>query len=145
METGEKMEKTVRNKIRINAPREKVWQVLSRVEYIKQWDDVPDSFGGEALYPGAVLEWEGHAKLTVTVFREPEEMRMRLFLPKVDLAPEKYEVYYTYRLEDAGGETLLELEVGDFAGLPDAQDYCDASLEFVTDGGQKIKELAENL
>src|SRR5690554_2748763 len=109
---------TVTDKVLISAPKSKVWEVLTHTQYIKQWDDVPKTFTEDKIYMGAALHWEGHAKMTVTVFKEEEQLTQNLFLPKVDLPAEKYNVNYTYRLSENNGQTELEFEIGDFTPLP---------------------------
>lgn len=134
---------TVQHRILIDAPAQKVWQVLTRSEFIAQWDELPENFTADALQHGSILEWEGYSRLTVTEFEPAKKLKMNLFLPKVLLNPAAYDLNYTYTLTESDGQTLLSIDIGDFSPIPDTQSYCDASIEFADAGGKKIKELSE--
>ncbi|MBX2916896.1 MAG: SRPBCC domain-containing protein [Cyclobacteriaceae bacterium] len=134
----------VRDQIEINASKEKVWEVLTNPVFIKQWDDIPESYAGGNLKIGSVIEWEGHSKLTVTQFDKSNSLTLKMYLPKVNLAPTEYDVKYHYTLTAVNGLTILNFEIGDFSQLPKAKDYYDATLEWVQTAKLKIRELAEN-
>jgi uncharacterized protein YndB with AHSA1/START domain len=134
----------VKDQIEINASKEEVWEVLTNPEFIKQWDDIPESYSGGHLNLGSVIEWEGYSKLTVTQFDKGNNLSLKMYLPKVNLAPTEYDVKYKYTLTAANGGTILHLEIGDFSQLPKAKDYYDATLEWVQTAKLKIKELTEN-
>ena len=133
----------VKDKIEINASKEKVWEVLTNPNFIKQWDDIPENYPGGHLQINSVLEWEGYSKMTVTEFDKPNKLKMNLYLPKVELEPTEYDINYTYDLTEVNGKTVLAFEIGDYAQLTKAIDYYDASLEWVQTAKQKIKELSE--
>lgn len=133
----------IKDQIEVNASKEKVWDVLTNPDFIKQWDDIPDNYPGGHLKLGSVIEWEGYAKLTVTEFDKPNKLKMNLYLPKVELEPTQYDVNYIYLLTEKDGKTIITFEIGDFSKLPKAKDYYDASLEWVQTAKQKIKELSE--
>ncbi|MCE7057703.1 SRPBCC domain-containing protein [Algoriphagus sp. AGSA1] len=133
----------VKDQIEINAPIEKVWDVLTKAEYYRQWDDLPESFAGEELVKGDVLEWEGFSRMTVVECKKHEELKMKLFLPKVNLDPSKYDITYSYYLSGQGDKTQLNFSIGDFSPLPDAKSYYDATIGFLNTAKEKIKTLAE--
>lgn len=133
----------VKDKIEINASKEKVWDVLTNPDFIKQWDDIPENYSGGHLQLNSVIEWEGYSKMTVTEFDKPNKLKMNLYLPKVDLEPTKYDTNYVYFLREINGKTVLSFEIGDYSQLPKAKDYYDASLEWVQTAKQKIKTLSE--
>ncbi len=135
----------VTEEIEINASKDKVWEVLINPGFIKQWDDIPENYPGGHLQLGSVIEWEGYSKMTVTELDKFNKLKMSLFLPKVDLAPSLYDVNYVFCLTEEKGNTILNIEIGDFATLPKANDYYEASLEWGQTAKQKIKDLAENL
>lgn len=131
------------DQIQINSPMSKVWNVLVRPEYIRQWDDVPENFEKESLSAGAVLEWPGSACLTVTLFHPHSRLCMAYQNPK--WVSKVDGIAYDYELQESSEGSLLIISVGDWAKVPDgrAQDYYGASIEFVQTALAKIKELAE--
>lgn len=134
----------VRNQIEITASAERVWEVLTDPHFIKQWDDIPESYSGGHLKLESVLDWEGYSRLTVTAFEKPTLLSLKMYLPKVNLEPTSYNVAYSYQLNGDSEKTTLLFVIGDFATLPNAQDYFDSTLEWVETARLKIKELAEN-
>lgn len=134
---------TVKHTITIDATAQKVWEVLTRSEYIAQWDELPEHFALKEIQRGSVIEWEGYSRLTVSKLVPLRKLSMDLFLPKVPLDPAAYDISYTFDLAVSDGKTILEITIGDFSPLPNAQSYYDASVEFAQNGGQKIKELSE--
>lgn len=132
----------VKESIEINAPATKVWDVLVTPRYIKEWDDVPEGFADEQLRLGSVLEWPGHARLTVVTFEPGRCLSLRLVVASWQ-PPIPDNIAYTYALAVSGGQTILTITVGDFGQLLDGQDYYDASIEFSQTASRKIKDLAE--
>lgn len=135
---------TVKDHIEINASKDKVWDVLTNPDFIKQWDDIPENYSGGHLQLNSVIEWEGYSKMMVTEFDKPNKLKLNLYPFKVELAPSQYDASYIYFLTKKGGKTILSFEIGDFSTLPKGKDYYDASLEWVQTAKQKIKELAED-
>lgn len=133
---------TVTEVIEISAPASEVWDVLISTRYIKMWDDVPEGFADERLRNGSVLEWPGHAKLTVTEMEPYRHLRLALVAAKWQ-SPIPDDIAYTYDLAEVQDKTTLVITVGDFGQLPDGQDYYDASIEFAQTASRKIKELSE--
>jgi len=133
----------VKDKIEINASKEKVWDVLTNPYFIKQWDDIPENYSGGHLQLNSVIEWEGYSKMTVTECDKPNKLKMNLYLPKVELEPSQYDTNYIYFLTEINGKTILSFEIGDYSQLPKAKDYYEASLEWVQTAKQKIKDLSE--
>jgi uncharacterized protein YndB with AHSA1/START domain len=133
----------VKDKIEINAAKEKVWEVLTNPDFIKQWDELPENYSSGQLKMGSVIEWEGYSRLIVTEFEEASKLKLSMFLPRVTLDASMYDVSYQYTLSGDKNSTVVHFEIGDFSTLPNAQDYYDASLTFVQTAKGKIKELAE--
>ncbi|MCL4262827.1 MAG: SRPBCC domain-containing protein [Anaerolineae bacterium] len=137
----------VKETIEISAPITKVWEVLVTPRYIKEWDDVPEGFADDRLRMGTVLEWPGHARLTVVTF-EPYQHLSLVLVAASWQPPIPDDIAYTFNLAESEGpesegQTILTVTVGDFGRLPDGQDYYDASVEFAQTAVPKIKELAE--
>lgn len=133
----------VKKTISIKAPPSKVWEVLTRPEFIKQWDELPDDFGNAPLSKGSVINWEGYSKLTVTGFEPGKLLKMKLYAEKWEKPEAAYDVAYTFAIDEKEGHTSLLLSIGDFAVLPNGQPYYEASLEFADTATKKIKELSE--
>lgn len=131
------------DQVQISSPVSRVWDVIVRPEYIRQWDDVPESFEAASLTIGSVLEWPGNARLSVTVFNPHSRLRLAYQNPKWDSKVDG--IAYDYELQESSDGSLLIARVGDWARAPDgrAQDYYDASTEFVQNALAKIKELSE--
>lgn len=133
----------VKNNIRIDAPVTRVWEVLTKPEYIRQWDELPEDFGDYEVHPATIIEWPGHSRLRVIDFEINKKLRYSLYVPAWN--DENFtNVGYTYTLSsDQDGNTWLGIEIGDFALLTESVKYYDASIEFGQTASQKIKELAE--
>ena len=141
--SNERQQLIATDQVRISAPVSKVWDVLVKPEYIRQWDDVPEGFDAATLTAGSVLEWPGSARLEVTVFNPYSRLRLAYQNPTWDAAVDG--IAYDYELQQSAGGSVLIARVGDWANAPDgrAHDYYDASVEFVQAAMAKIKELAE--
>lgn len=131
------------DQISINAPIQKVWDVLTNPKFIKEWDDIPENYTGGLLKLNSVIEWEGHAKMVVTEFEEVKTLKLNLYLPKVNLDPSQYDVCYRYSLK-TNREIVLDFEIGDFSPLPNSHDYYEGTIEWLNTAKFKIKELAES-
>jgi len=137
----------VEKKININASVNKLWEVLTTADYIRQWDDLPAAFTEKQLHHGSTIAWEMEertTKLTVISFEPFKELKLALYVSRWPAPESTYNIVYHYELNPNGGVTTLTIRIGDFAALgPMAQDYYDASVEFADTGGDKIKQLAE--
>lgn len=130
-------------RIQISSPVSRVWEVIVTPEYIRQWDDVPEHFTAPSLVAGSVLEWPGSARLAVTVLTPHSRLRLAYHNPTWDSHVDG--IAYDYEMHESSAGSLLIARVGDWAKAPDgrAQDYYQASVEFVHSALAKIKELAE--
>lgn len=135
----------VKNNIRINAPVTTVWEVLTKPQYIRQWDDLPEDFGDYDIHPATIIEWPGYSKLSVVEFELNKSLRYSLFVP----AWKEHDVTnvgYTYSLSaDENGYTWLGIEIGDFALITEGDKYYDESFTFGETASKKIKEIAEQI
>ncbi len=80
--------------------------------------------------------------MTITAFEPAQRLRMALYGATWEQPPSAYDIAYTFTLTAEDDGTLLTITVGDFAPLTNGQEYYDASVEFASDAGQKIKQLA---
>lgn len=133
----------VENNIRIDAPVARVWEILTKPEYIRQWDNLPEDFGDFEIHPATIIEWPGSAKLSVVEFELNKRLRYALYVPAWN-NESITNVGYTYTLSvDDNGYTWLSVEIGDFALITEGDSYYDESISFGETASQKIKELAE--
>ncbi|MBB6611697.1 SRPBCC domain-containing protein [Pontibacter sp. Tf4] len=133
----------VTDKITIAALPARVWEVLTNPAYMRQWEEMPENFGDEPLQLGSVITYEGFSTLTVTTFEVNRLLVLSVYLPNVALAPTDYNIAYRFTLRPENGHTVLDFEIGDFAPVPNAQQYYDMSVQFAETSLQKIKTLAE--
>ncbi len=140
--------------IQIKAPISKVWEVLTKPEYMEAWFDLAadySSMKGEPLKLGSEILWKNdehkvYVKGEVIELEKEKLLTTSLYDEawKIKLAPE--EVAYSYTLTENKEGTLLELKFGDFTKVPEGekiyQDFVGApkNTEF-----EKIKMLAEGL
>lgn len=101
------------SKVAIRAPRTVVWDVLTRPEYVRQWQydselstdwRVGESIRFRAEWQGQVFEQWG----TVLEFNSPTRVRYDLFAPRPGLEdrPENY-FTMTYELDDLDEGVLV--------------------------------------
>lgn len=133
----------VKNNIRIDAPVNRVWEVLTKPEYIRQWDELPEDFGDYEIHPATVIEWPGYSKLSVVELELNRKLRYTLYVPAWN-DESINSIGYTYVITvDDNGYTWLGIEIGDFAILSEGDKYYDASVTFGETASHKIKALAE--
>ncbi len=132
----------VKNNIRIDAPVGKVWEILTRPEYIRQWSYLPEDFGDYEIHSATIIERPGISVMRVTEFDENKLLRYSLYMS--DWNNEAVNVGYVYTLSvDDDGHTWLGVEIGDFAIITEGDQYYDESVIFGETASHKIKELAE--
>lgn len=133
----------VQHSTRIDAPLNRVWEVLTKPQYIRQWDELPEDFGDYEISPATIIEWPGYSKLSVVEFELNRKLRYALYVPAWN-DESINNIGYTYSLSvDDNGFTWLSVEIGDFAILNEGDKYYDESFTFGQTASQKIKELAE--
>jgi len=103
------------SRVKINAPLQKVWNILTKPEFVRQWQ-----FGSELLTNWKVgsnirfkTEWEGKTYEQwgkILEIRQNELIKYSLFAPRPDLEdkPENYFVM-SYVLIIENGQTKLEI------------------------------------
>jgi uncharacterized protein YndB with AHSA1/START domain len=136
----------VRETVTIDAPVAAVWEVLTTLRWIAEWDDLPDEWESDWLALGSELRWNrvdgGCTKLTVVALEPGERLRLALYGSTWPLPPSAYDVGYAYSLAPVAGGTRLDIEIGDFDALPHGEDFHAASLDFAERAGRKIGEIA---
>ena len=134
----------VKHSIKINATPSRVWEILTKPEYIRQWDKLPEDFGDFQIDPVTVIEWPGQRRLNVVEFDLNSKLSYSLSIPEWEQQGVLH-IGYNYSLSiDSEGYTWLGIEIGDFAILTEADKYYDESAIFGQTASQKIKDLAEN-
>ncbi|TDE18169.1 SRPBCC domain-containing protein [Dyadobacter psychrotolerans] len=134
----------VESKTIIDAPVNKVWEVLIAPKFIRQWDSLPEDFADYYLEVGREIEWSGSSKITVTKMVAHEYLSMSLFLAKWGLSPSEVNISYAYTISVSGEQTVLSVKIGDFGALPEGEEYHMTYAEFAEKVLEKIKALAEN-
>jgi len=107
--------RTTRSTVRIDAPLETVWRVVTEPGYVKQWQygstlDTDWTVGSRIRFSS---EWEGQRFEqwgTVLTVEEPHRVIYSLFAPRPGLEdrPENY-FTMTYELNEDEGGTLLAI------------------------------------
>lgn len=130
------MELLVKNKITINAPAKKVWDVLTNPEQTKKY-----MFGCETVSdwkPGSTLEWKGNYEGKEMVFVKgkivniiPKKLLVYTTIdpnnPAIEDKPENY-LTVTYDLKEENGVTVLTVTQGDYNKVADGESrYKEAS------------------
>ena len=134
----------VKNKVLINAPLNKVWEVLIAPKFIRQWDALPEDFQDYYLETGREIEWAGSSKIVVTEMVAQETLKQSLYLSKWGIAPSECDISITYTLQNIDENTELSVLIGDFGQLAGGDvSYINYS-EFAEKALGKIKALAEN-
>lgn len=133
----------VKNNVRINAPVSRVWEILTKPQHIRQWNELPEDFGDYEVHPATIIEYPGFSKLSVVEFELNKNLSYSLFVSAWK-EQNVSNIGYTYSLSvDDNGYTWLGIEIGDFAVLTEGQKYYDESFSFGQTASQKIKEIAE--
>ena len=133
----------VNHSIRIEASPSHVWEVLTKPQYIRQWDALPEDFGDYEIHPATIIEWPGQRSLNVVEFDLNRRLSYQLEVPEWKEQGVSH-IGYNYSLSiDADGFTWLGIEIGNFAILTESDKYYDESSNFGLTASQKIKQLAE--
>ncbi|QYJ68031.1 SRPBCC domain-containing protein [Flavobacterium litorale] len=132
----------VENSIRIDAPVIRVWEVLTKSHYVRQWKNLPEDFGDFEVLPATVINLPGSSTMTIVEFEPNKKLYYHVVLP--EWVDQQTNIGYTYNLStDENGHTWLGIQVGDFALITEGNKYYDESVMFGKTASQKIKELAE--
>lgn len=133
----------VKNNIRIDATVTRVWEVLTKPEYIRQWNALPEDFGDYEIHPATIIEWPGSSRLSVIHFEVNKKLHYALDVPAWNEVNNS-NIGYNYNISiDDNGYTWLGIEIGDFAILTEGDKYYGESVNFGETASQKIKALAE--
>jgi hypothetical protein len=133
----------VNHSIKIDATPSRVWEVLTKPEYIRQWDLLPEDFGDYEIHPATIIERPGQRSLNVVEFDLNKRLSYQLEVPEWKEQGVSH-IGYNYSLTiDAEGHTWLGIEIGDFAILTESDKFYDESSNFGLTASHKIKELAE--
>ena len=134
----------VKHSIKIDAAPSRIWEILTKPEYIRQWDRLPEDFGDYEIHPATIIEWPEQKMVNVVEFDLNKSLKYTLSIPEWQEQGVLH-IGYNYNLFiDSEGYTWLGIEIGDFAILTEADKYYDENSIFGQTASQKIKELAEN-
>ena len=128
----------IKNYIQIDATPEKVWDVLTDPKYIRQWDELPEDFGDEAVNAATEIDFPGYSRMKVSAFESGKVIRYAMHISDFTLQAIP-DAVYSYQISvDENGKTWLRIEIGDFA-VADCQNLRELVLNV---GLQKIGEFA---
>src|SRR6478735_10668475 len=135
--------------IEIQAPMQRVWEVLVKPQYINQWDDMPDNYDyRNELAFGTQITWQQSAdsftRLTVVGMEPGKLFRLALYRSVWGNTVAPDAITYSYSITQESDKVKLSVAIGDFSILPDGEKYLNASKEFAEPALQKIKALALN-
>ena len=137
--------------IKIKAPTEKVWDVLTNPEFTRQWAKYFGDFHGKLESDwklGSPVLWTENDG-TVVVEGEvsavyPGKMlRFTVFDTQMPRPMTSETDGITYTLVGNNGDTLLSVRQGDFGKMESGKSYYDATVDTWNKVLPKVKELAE--
>lgn len=134
----------VLKEVLIDAPANKVWEVLIAPKFIRQWTVLPADFQDYYLETGRVIEWVGSSKMIVTEMIAQHTLKQSLYETKWGISPSECDISCTYTLNIKSDRILLSLEIGDFAQLEEGETAFNFYTDFAEKALNKIKALAEN-
>lgn len=141
----------VKKSIAIHAPAAKVWDVLTKQDFIRHW---VSNFGGidgtivSDWKMGSPVLWKGadgtlYVEGNVTAVEPESLLRFTVFDVHSERPPVSDKDGITYSLASEDGHTTLTVTQGDFGKMVDGEKYYLATIEVWDKVVSKIKELAE--
>jgi len=137
--------------IEIKAPATKVWDVLTKPQFTKQWAKYFGGFKGNLESDwklGSPVLWkENDGKVvvegSVSAVYPGKMLRFTVFDSQMDRPMVSDTDGITYTLVGNNGSTLLFVRQGDFGGMENGEAYYDATIDTWKKVLPKVKELAE--
>lgn len=133
----------IKNYIQIDATPEKVWDVLTDPKYIRQWDELPEDFGDDAINASSEIDFPGFSRMKVSTFEPGKVIRYAMHISDFTLQAIPDAVYSYEVSVDENGKTWLKIEISNFSVLFEDGKLYDESVIFGKTASEKIKELAE--
>ena|SRR5688572_12000195 len=146
-------ELTSHESIDIQAPPVRVWEILTKLSYMKQWSQLKVTFAGEEeLHKDAKIHWvddngDIYCEGTVTDFEPQKKLRVspQFTAWKQPVSPKV--IASTFTLQKDGNKTHLKFSYGDFAKVPDGAQLWEMYLDSIDPTNKElaeIKRLAED-
>ena len=137
--------------IKIKAPTNKVWDVLTKPEFTNQWTKYFGDFHGKLESDwklGSPVLWtenDGHVVVEgeVSAVYAGKMLRFTVFDSQMPRPMTSETDGITYTLVGNNGDTLLSVRQGDFGSLVNGKAYYDATVDTWNKVLPKVKELAE--
>ena len=136
--------------VEIDAPVQKVWDVLTNPNFTDQWTNefMADMIVESDWKMGSAVVWKDiSGKVVVegdvTKIEPKKVLRYTTFDVETGRTPVTEEDGITFELSGYEGKTKLHILHGDFATMKEGQKYYDMTLDAWNKIVPKIKELAE--
>lgn len=141
----------VKQSIEIDAPTSRVWDVLTKPEYNRQWISNFGGLDGEITSDwkiGSPVLWKGadgntYVEGNVTAVESGKMLRFTVFDTRSERPPVTDQDGITYTLSELNGHTVLSVKQGDFGKMTDGEKYYNATIGVWEKVLPKVKELAE--
>jgi uncharacterized protein YndB with AHSA1/START domain len=137
---------TIEREVLLNAPREKVWDAITRADLISQWFGTDTKIPSLTVGQEIVFEWADYDSVTRGIIEEVKPMTSFAYKWEhgdVDLSKpivEETLTLVTFTLEDAGAGTRLTLVETGFASLPEGVGSYEANSSGWTSELNDLKE-----
>jgi uncharacterized protein YndB with AHSA1/START domain len=139
--------------IKIDAPAQKVWSVLTKDAHTDEWASLfshgTPQFRIESDWKiGSPVFWKGQdgsiiIEGNVTALEPNKLLRFTVFDVRMEKPSFAEQDGITYELTEHDGTTTLRVLQGDFSGMEEGEKYCRLSGDIWDRVLPKIKEMAE--
>lgn len=139
-----------KDSVDIDAPLERVWEILTNPALIRQWWDMPMDFGDDsAITVGRKIVWKeknGNPIVEGTVVSiDPQKSIVIGVRSLTDgpLAGDLKDFTHRYDLTPIPGKIQISFTLGDFAKIPKGEEHFEEARKFGGTELKKIREIAE--
>ncbi|HYF66641.1 MAG TPA: SRPBCC domain-containing protein [Ohtaekwangia sp.] len=133
--------------IDIQASPVRVWEVLTKLSYMKQWSQLLVAFAGEQeLHEGAKIHWVNekgdiYCEGTVTDFEPQKKLRVSPQFTSWTQPVSPDIIASLFTLHKDGKNTHLKFSYGDFAKVPDGSRLWEMYLDSIDPTNKELSEI----